>query len=395
MMKNGLPPSVKITISIALAALCVALGSTAAMAQSEGDPVEPIETRDFLCAPRLQLRYPERCPHLGPGAVVTDLARQGLYPPRPLPVVGIDPNYSYLATDYLRAKEGPVLLYPSAEAAAGQIGAANQVYWGFVYLSYYNELEVSGSTVFATAGGYVRGDQVSRVDPPRSPGLQFSRTPDRPFGWITSGGTCSQKTPGGAEDWSGTCYVRHHVVQVYDVQHVGDWDWYKIGIDEWVEQRFLAVVTPDPTRPEGVEGDRWIRVDLYEQTVTGYEGGQLVFATVASTGRNGFWTKPGTFQVWAKLERDHMTGGVATEDGGNFYYLEDVPWVLYFDKSRALHGTYWHAKFGTPTSRGCVNLAPADARWIFEFSQEGTWVHVWDPSGSTPTDPELYGPGGA
>jgi lipoprotein-anchoring transpeptidase ErfK/SrfK len=86
-----------------------------------------------------------------------------------------------------------------------------------------------------------------------------------------------------------------------------------------------------------------------------------------------------------------MTGGI---DEG-FYYLEDVPWVLYFDQARALHGTYWHNQFGTTNSRGCVNLSVTDARWFFEFAEEGSWVHVWDPSGETPTDPGLYGAGGA
>ena len=104
--------------------------------------------------------------------------------------------------------------------------------------------------------------------------------------------------------------------------------------------------------------------------------------------------QPGLFQVWAKLERDNMTGGIPGEDG-NFYFLGDVPSVLYFDQARALHGTYWHAKFGTPTSRGCVNLAPTDANWVFDFAEVGTWVHVFDPSGNTPTDPSVYGAGGA
>ncbi|MDK1046142.1 MAG: L,D-transpeptidase, partial [Anaerolineales bacterium] len=139
---------------------------------------------------------------------------------------------------------------------------------------------------------------------------------------------------------------------------------------------------------------RWISVNLYEQTVTAYEAGVLKFATAASTGRNGFWTKPGLFQVWAKLERTDMSGGVPG-DPNNYYFLQDIPWVLYFDQGRALHGTYWHAKFGTPTSRGCVNLGFADANWIFDFAQEGSWVYIFDPSGNTPTDPSLYGPGGA
>ncbi|HEX9676857.1 MAG TPA: hypothetical protein VGA07_12860, partial [Anaerolineales bacterium] len=45
--------------------------------QSQADP------RDFVCAPRLQLRQPPRCSPYGPGARATELARQGLFPPKP------------------------------------------------------------------------------------------------------------------------------------------------------------------------------------------------------------------------------------------------------------------------------------------------------------------------
>jgi len=182
-------------------------------------------------------------------------------------------------------------------------------------------------------------------------------------------------------------------VQIFDVRRVGEWDWFQIGRNEWIEQRNVARVVPDPTPPPGVDSDTWISVNLYEQTITAYDHGQLVYATMVSTGRNGFWTKPGLFQVWAKLERDLMTGGIPGEAG--FYYLDSVPWVLYFDKARALHGTYWHAKFGTTTSRGCVNLPMTDAQWFFNFAEEGTYVSVTDPSGKTPTDPSAYGEGGA
>jgi lipoprotein-anchoring transpeptidase ErfK/SrfK len=43
-----------------------------------------------------------------------------------------------------------------------------------------------------------------------------------------------------------------------------------------------------------------------------------------------------------------------------------VPYTLYFHKSEGLHGTYWHDRFGTCESHGCVNLSLADARWLFD-----------------------------
>ena len=360
---------------------------------AQSDP--PPETRDYVCAPRLQLRQPQRCPRHGPAAKLSNLARLGLLSPRPLPLTEIDPALSYVPFSYVRAGSGATPLYTSYEDAVRGGGGASSMSDGFVYLSYFNREGDSGVTVYSTGNGYVRSDDVSRVSQlPQSPGLQFERTPDRPFAWTISGGLCSSEEPAGPLGDHTACFTRHSVVQIYDTQRVGDWDWYMIGPNQWIEQRFLAVVDPDPTPPEGVDQDRWVSINLYEQTVAVYEGGSLIFATAASTGRNGFWTQPGLFQVWAKLERDDMTGGIPGE-ADNFYFLGDVPRVLYFDEARALHGTYWHGKFGTPTSRGCVNLAPADSNWMFEFAEVGTWVHVYDPSGNTPTDPSVYGAGGA
>ncbi len=87
--------------------------------------------------------------------------------------------------------------------------------------------------------------------------------------------------------------------------------------------------------------------------------------------------------------------GSFTADHSDFYYLEDVPWILYYDQSRAIHGSYWHNGYGYPRSHGCVNMSPFDSHWIYNWAEEGTWVYVYDPSGRTPTDAELYGAGGA
>jgi hypothetical protein len=384
----------KYSFALSLILSTVGLIAFTAVAYSNASETQP-RLDDHVCATRFQLRHPERCASFGPGSEAQALARKGLYPPKPLPISSRDPSFEFVPYDYLRVSNTEIDLYPDVQAAASGSQASGRLARGFVYLSYSGQTEQNGIIVYQTNSGFVRGGKVSRITPPSSPGLVFYKTPERTFGWTNAGGVCTQRTPGGVEDYTDNCYTRHSIIQVYDVERVGDWDWYMVAEDEWIEQRWLSLVTPDPNKPEGVEGDRWIAINLYEQTVAAYVSGELVYATITSTGRYGFWTQPGTFQVWAKMERDLMTGGVVEPDGGNYYYLEDVPWVLYFDQSRALHGTYWHAKFGTPTSRGCVNLAPADARWIYEFAEEGTWVHVFDPSGNTPTDPEIYGPGGA
>jgi hypothetical protein len=55
----------------------------------------------------------------------------------------------------------------------------------------------------------------------------------------------------------------------------------------------------------------------------------------------------------------------------NAYDLQSVPWVLYFDESISLHGTYWHNLFGYRRSRGCVNLSISDARYLFDWTATG------------------------
>jgi hypothetical protein len=45
-----------------------------------------------------------------------------------------------------------------------------------------------------------------------------------------------------------------------------------------------------------------------------------------------------------------------------------VPHALFFGGETALHGANWHDRFGTPVSHGCVNLAPADAAWLFRWA---------------------------
>jgi len=52
------------------------------------------------------------------------------------------------------------------------------------------------------------------------------------------------------------------------------------------------------------------------------------------------------------------------------YQLLDLgcPRGSYFAQPYALHGAYWHEKFGTPMSAGCPNLAPADAVWLLDFT---------------------------
>jgi L,D-transpeptidase catalytic domain len=174
--------------------------------------------------------------------------------------------------------------------------------------------------------------------------------------------------PGGPRSTAtGRFLNRYERVNIFATATDSDgWHWYMIGPNQWVEQRFVARVQKI-ARPEGVNG-RWVAVDLYEQTLVAYEDDTPIFATLVSSGLPGHETEQGLFKVWAKLPNDGMSGAAGAPSA---YALQSVPWVMYFDGSISLHGTYWHDLFGYRQSHGCVNLSISDAKWLFNWFAGG------------------------
>ncbi len=212
-------------------------------------------------------------------------------------------------------------------------------------------------------------------------------------------------------------------------------------------------VWPEPAE----KGQKWIDISIAQQVLTLYEGKKAKYATLISSGRDRFGdpkkdltTPLGDFRVQSKhiaaamdseenstvaggqrshapsmdaearatVERlkkakasgakfsaederryqniekgRHPEYGVTRRRGAAGFELRDVPWIQYFSAGFALHGAYWHDVFGTPRSHGCVNLAPIDARIVFNWTDppvptgwhgvnvgadmgEGSWIHI-------------------
>jgi len=119
-------------------------------------------------------------------------------------------------------------------------------------------------------------------------------------------------------------------------------------------------------------GNRWIDVNLTNQQLTAYENTTPVYHAVISSGRWPYLTVTGQFQIYTRYQSQDMNGYRLVYD----YYLPNVPYVQYFYRDYAIHGTYWHNNFGTPMSHGCVNLTIPDSQWIFNWASNGTVVNV-------------------
>ena len=369
-----------VVVSLGLLTMTNTKQSASAWQISQQD--EP-ESGAVVCAPSAFPSSQDGCFPLGPSQYLNDMAKLGItFPQRPLPAYKPDPTLTQLPYQYFNLENDYVPIYSSP----GDRGAGiNQYPPGFVYVSYLDRVDENGIYYLLPNGGWIPGKGARVGEISGFQGLAFHATPRNSFGWpfeqipVKSG-------PGYNTPETGIWLNPYSIVQIYDTQNVDNSDWNLIGPNQWIEARKVAQVVINTIPPDGVTTNRWIDVNLAEQTLAVYDNRELVFATVIASGLEPFWTKPGLFQIFQKKETETMRNN----DPSDFYYLDNVPWTMYFDGARALHGAYWRTRFGYPQSHGCINLSVGDSHWLFNWAVEGDWVYVHDPSGLTPTDPSLY-----
>ncbi|MCC6216042.1 MAG: L,D-transpeptidase [Polyangiaceae bacterium] len=153
----------------------------------------------------------------------------------------------------------------------------------------------------------------------------------------------------------------------------------------WVKSIHVRVAR-DPAPPADLaEGERWIDVNLTTQTLVVLDGRRALYATLVSSGKSStvqakdHRTPTGEYRVREKHVTTTMDGN-GTVAGDLPYSIEDVPYVMYYQGSYAIHAAFWHRNFGVQMSHGCVNLAPLDARRVFELTTPAVpegWHGAW------------------
>jgi len=158
----------------------------------------------------------------------------------------------------------------------------------------------------------------------------------------------------------------------------------------WVHSGLVNEVRVQP-RPPGVNATgRWFDADLGEQVLVAYDGDKPAYATLVSSGKNNA-TPLGNYPVWARVTAITMKSQPYDD---NPYFVNMVPWSTFFQAHNAIHGAYWHDRFGGVKSHGCINVSPLDARFVFEWLdpkvpsgwtslrpidlRESPTLHVWD-----------------
>jgi len=232
-----------------------------------------------------------------------------------------------------------------------------------------------------------REGTATAVAPPFA-GIEVSEDRVLPFLWVTDPTAVLCPAPGlDGEEREERCSAapRHERLPFLERQEAGG-IWYRTRSNRWIPAVHVAYVTALDERPAGVRADeRWIHVDLRNQTAALYIGDRMTFITLISSGAEGHETPIGDFRIESK----HITATMDNEESADAYLIQDVPWILFFRGSYALHGAFWHDRFGLRTSHGCVNLSPSDARRFWQFAvapelPEG-WHAVYTPPGESGT----------
>lgn len=233
-------------------------------------------------------------------------------------------------------------------------------------------------------GGFVPASAIQRVKWAFNP-VAVDIAPTGLLGAVTVPYTDSFARPSGTSPFASRLYF-DGVIRVLGVEKDGRGRfWYRWiddrnGHESFVPAQHVREIPSAELRPISPEVPvqrKLIRVDISLQQLTAYEYDRVVYRTRLSAGRSAWRDNPaepirsltpvGRFRLLMK--RPYRTMLDADVPSVNGYARPGIPWVSYFSaRGDATHGVYWHDNFGRPMSHGCLQLRPADALWVYRWS---------------------------
>jgi hypothetical protein len=226
-----------------------------------------------------------------------------------------------------------------------------------------------------TTGYFIRGDRVRRFWPSRFKGVDLLKSGKKlPLVFMVGKRRrkIGEKIPPipvhrGPEGMIISHLDRYTAWPVDRVVWRGKARWFRIPKKGWVASDLSRLArTSDRPKAAMHPDERWIDVDLDENTLVAYQGSTPVYATLVGSGVWKYPTPRGVFRIYKKsAEADMKSEQTADEK----YRVDHVPWSMYFKRGYALHGTYWHNGFGHSRSHGCVNLSARDARFLYHWAR--------------------------
>jgi len=279
----------------------------------------------------------------------------------------LDPSLGVLKYKYANVLNANAKVYASFQDAVGKTGNYGHLPNFPAYVAYTtSRAGTDGQTHYLVNYGWMDGQDLQLLTPSTFSGILLTREVTFRFGWVLA--ETQSVNAGGTPLQTYKRYQVVHEVPV-DVQKPG---FIAIGADEWLPESSVALVNPAVPAEAGPNTCRFIYTNLTTQTLSVYNNCKLVFATLVSSGKNS-WTFEGRFAILYKVEYSSITPpATSTSD----YYIEGVPYFMTYSGNFGFHAAYWHDSFGGAASHGCINLSPADAKWLYDWAGLGERVII-------------------
>jgi lipoprotein-anchoring transpeptidase ErfK/SrfK len=143
----------------------------------------------------------------------------------------------------------------------------------------------------------------------------------------------------------------------------------------WLLRPPTPTPVPTPTPPPNLQR---IVVDISEQQMYVYEGDNLLWKWVVSTGEPGRDTAVGQFKIQSKIEKAYAsTWNLDMPYWLGIYWsgsIEDGIHALPINRATGLK--LWEGLLGRRVSYGCIILSDENARTLYEWAKMGTPVIV-------------------
>lgn len=277
----------------------------------------------------------------------------------------------FLPGRYAWVRKGGAKLYPNRGAAAADKSSGN-IKAGFI-VRWKKTISIKGEAYWQNSKFFlIKASRLLRHRPsPFKGGDLRALDYDLPVAIVRAKrkGAAVYDAPGGKI----LERVKHHSVhEVFESKRIAEprkkrrTKFYRIGEGRWIRARRVISAWPTPKVPPGLKPcEKWVEIVIDHQSLVAYEGTEPVYVTMITSGDKRHPTKYGIFRMWWKKAQTDMTSSMA---GAEQYRVDDVPWAQFFYLGQALHGAYWHSDWGNRRSHGCINLAPKDAKWLYDWT---------------------------
>jgi lipoprotein-anchoring transpeptidase ErfK/SrfK len=288
--------------------------------------------------------------------------------PEPAWYQSLDPSLGVLKYHYAEVTNNRAKVYASFQDAVAKTDNYGYLPEYPAYVAYTtSRTSEDGHTYFLVNYGWMDREDLQPLTPSTFTGIRLPRGVTFRFGWVLAE-THSVNAAGTPIQ----TYIRYQIV--HEVQAVTEKPGYiAVGANEWLPDESVALVSPGLPVEVGPNTCRFIYANLNTQTLSVFDNCKLVFATLISSGKNS-WTFEGQFTILNK-DAEYRTLTPPAVSTSKFY-IEGVPYFMAYSGDFGFHGAYWHDAFGIPASHGCINLSPADARWLYDWAGLGERVII-------------------